>query len=360
MAIQEFMAKYFRKNPVENLNRIKQRITQNVNTIDYNPKAIFNSEGLESNCGVLRMYSEKGACGLCNVIHTPTEKAYSRLLEFTGNGGKLIYMPMLAGLPEKEDAPMYSLIGYATAEPADYLKEYNLTEVFDGCFLPIGRFYPVPGTLKKFDFLIVTWAGDIKHKRWDLVPGLIKKLCPEHTMCIIAYKGVPSRAESDIIDKYTRNGKLVFINEWVPKDEYPALLNSSRVMIIPSEWDNKPRIMDQALLCNIPLAVNSNIYGGSRLITPETGKLAPPESLADRAKEVLASLAGKTVTRDWYLENHGPYNATLELVERVNEIFDTDHKVLYSEGKKFMFLKKYVINCKIPKEQEKYFLSLNL
>lgn len=160
-------------------------------------------------------------------------------------------MPMWAGLPKPEEVKMYSGAGYATLSPAEYLKAIPTTSLSLTDFLPIGRFCPL-NMDKEYDFMIVTWAGDIKHKRWG----------PSFKMVVIAYKGNIYRKELNIINKYKENGQLTFINFLVSKDEFPKILNQSKVMVVPSEWDNHPRIMDQALLCNVPLAVNINIYGG--------------------------------------------------------------------------------------------------
>jgi len=314
-----------------------------VEQLPYNPKAGINRKLVEGASGVtpLRTDNDKDI-GLVQVRHTPTLRAYLAILYFVKKGGKLIYIPMWAGLPRAEEVKMYSAAGYATLEPPDYLKIIPTIPLSLTDFLPIGRFYPL-NIDKKYDFIIVTWVGDIKHKRWDIVLKLIEKLCPSFKMVVIAYRGrIYDKKDLEIISKYTENGQLTFIKYWVSKEEFPKILNQSKVMIVPNEWDNHPRVVDQALLCNVPLAVNRNIYGGKRLITERTGKFAAPEKLCDCAVWVLENLAEKRIkTREWYLKNHGPYNAIRKYTQFINNIFGVNYRVVYPEDREVILKKKY-------------------
>lgn len=320
-------------------------ILKYVDQIPYNPKASINRKLVEGASGVtpLRTDNDKDI-GLAQVRRTPTLKAYLAILDFVKKGGKLIYMPMWAGLPRPGEVKMYSGAGYATLEPTEYLKAIPTVPLSLTDLLPIGRFCPF-NMDKEYDFIIVTWSGDIKHKRWDIVLKLIDRLCPSFKMVVIAYKGNTYRRELKIINKYKENGQLTFINSWVSKDEFPKILNQSKVMIVPSEWDNHPRMMDQALLCNVPLAVNTNIYGGKKLINEITGKLASPENLDECGVWVLENLAERGVnTRAWYLKNHGPYNAIRKYTRFINDIFGTDYRVVYPEDKDFILKKEYMMS----------------
>lgn len=318
-------------------------IMKYVELLPYNTKARINRKLVKGSSGVtpLRTDNDKDI-GLVQVRHTPTLKGYLAILYFVKKGGKLIYMPMWAGLPRPEEVKMYSAAGYATLEPPNYLKIIPTIPLSLTDLLPIGRFYPL-NIEKKYDFIIVTWIGDIKHKRWDIVLKLIEKLCPSFKMAVIAYRGrIYNKKDFGIISKYTENGQLTFIKYWISKEEFPKILNQSKVMIVPNEWDNHPRVIDQALLCNVPLAVNRNIYGGKRLITETTGKFAAPEKLCDCAVWVLENLAKKeNKTREWYLKNYGPYNAIRKYTQFINNIFDVNYKVVYPEDREFMLKKEY-------------------
>lgn len=318
-------------------------IKEYVEQLPYNPKAQINRKLVEGDSGVTPLRTDNAKeIGLAQIRRTPTLRAYFAILDFVKKGGKLIYMPMWPGLPRPEEVKMYSGAGYATLEPSDYLKVIPTIPLSLTDLLPIGRFYPL-NIGKKYDFIIVTWVGDIKHKRWDIVLKLIERLCPSFKMAVIAYRGrIYDKRDLEIIDKYTENGQLTFINSLVSKKEFPKMLNQSKVMIIPNEWDNHPRVIDQALLCNVPLAVNRNIYGGKMLITEKTGKLAAPEKLCDCAIWVLENLAGKKIkTREWYLKNHGPYNAIKEYTRFINNIFNVNYRVVYPEDKEFVLKKEY-------------------
>lgn len=318
-------------------------IMKYVERLPYNPKAGINRKLVEGSSGVTPLRTDNDEdIGLVQVRHTPTLKGYLAILYFAKKGGKLIYMPMWAGLPRPEEVRMYSAAGYATLEPANYLKIIPTIPLTLTDLLPIGRFYPL-NIDKKYDFIIVTWVGDIRHKRWDVVLKLIEKLCPAFKMVVIAYRrGNVNKKDSEIIDRYTDKGQLTFVDTWVSKAEFPKILNQSKVMVVPNEWDNHPRVIDQALLCNVPLAVNRNIYGGKKLITETTGRFAAPEKLCDCAVWVLENLAEKKIkTREWYLKNHGPYNAIRKYTQFINNIFDVNYKVVYPEDREFMLKKEY-------------------
>ena len=131
-------------------------IIKYVEQLPYNPKAGINRKLVEGASGVtpLRTDNDKDI-GLAQIRRTPTLKAYLAILYFVNKGGKLIYMPMWAGLPRPEEVKMYSGAGYATLEPPDYLKVIPTIPLSLTDFLPIGRFYPL-NIGKKYDFIIVT------------------------------------------------------------------------------------------------------------------------------------------------------------------------------------------------------------
>lgn len=340
------------------VNSIREKIKKNVARVPYNKNAIFNDKGLPIACGAYRFISNEGNTGLAGLRHDPSLKALLRMLSFTAAGGKLIYLPMYAGIPTPENVEMYSIIGHATDTPVDYLKKARTINIVNGDFVPPGRFYPMPDVEKKYDFLIATWAGDILHKHWDLVMEMLPLLCDNHKLCLIVYKGNIKDSEREIINKFIKNGNLFLIEKWTTKEEFPIRLNESRILIVPSEWDNKPRILDQALLCDIPIVVNENIYGGRKFINEKTGYLGAPHDLANVSLRLLKNLNEKKHTRSWYLENHGPYNAAIKLTKLVNETFNADFKLIYEDKRKFLFEKEYIKRIGMSQKLEDYLLSI--
>lgn len=340
------------------VDMLRKKIKKNVVKIPYNKNIIFNDRGLPNDCGVYKFISKEGNTGLVGVKHDPSLKALFRMLSFTAAGGKLIYLPMYAGIPTEENVEMYSIIGHATDTPADYLKKAKTINIVNGDFVPPGRFYPMPDIEKKYDFLIATWAGDIIHKHWDLVMEMIPTLCENHKLCLIVYKGRIKSDEREIINKFIKTENLILLERWTTKDEFPILLNESRILIVPSEWDNKPRVLDQALLCDVPVVVNKNIYGGHKFITEKTGCSALPHELGNASLALLQNSAGKIQTRAWYLENHGPYNAAIKLTKLVNETFNADFKLIYEDKRKFLFEKEYIKEIGMSQKLEDYLLSI--
>ena len=324
-----------------------QRIAHTVKAISFNPKAIFPSDFKFKGSGLCRIVACRpkdkypALIGIVQIKNRLTKKALKEAYSFAKKGGKFVAIPTYPGIPTRQQVKICSFSGYTTFKPAGYLKKIPHIPLGVTDFLPIGRFNP-KAIKKEYDFLIITWARDIYHKRWDITLKLIEELCPKHKMCVLAYTGSPAKQDLPIIKKYENKGQLKFINQWVSKEEFPVLMQKCRVLIVPSEKDNQPRIMDQALLLNIPLAVNENIYGGKKLICEKTGRLSSPENLAECAKWVLQNLAGKTETRSWYLKHYGPYNAARHFTAFINKVFGANYRLICVEGVEFMFTSEYI------------------
>jgi glycosyltransferase involved in cell wall biosynthesis len=304
--------------------------------------APFSAAGLEDGSGVFAWSSDAGDVpGFAGVRKPPSLPALRRLLAFARAGGRIVYLPMFAGLPTAEEAPICAAAAHGTAEPAPHLLGMPHLRMVDGEFFPIARFAPLD-VEKRWDFLIVTWAGSLREKRWDLVLPLAERLCVNHTMCIVAYKGRPTEAEAKRIRALEEAGRLTFVNEVVPKDKFPTLLNQCRVMIVPSEWDNKPRVMDQALLCNVPLVANANLYAGTNIVCERTGMLSPPDRLAEAAEEALGKSASFRNPRDWYLRHHGPYNAASRLADFFREAFGVRCRWIFPQELTILYQPEYI------------------
>jgi hypothetical protein len=323
------------------------KIARIVKDTPFNPKAVFPLDFEVKNSGLCRLIVCKSKdkspapIGIVQIKNKLTKMALKKMYSFAKQGGKFVAIPMYPGIPTRQQVKICSLTGYTTLKPADYLKQIPNISLGITDFLPIGRFNPKT-IEKEYDFLIITWARDIYHKRWDIVIKLIEELCPRYKILILAYQGKPSNKDLTIIKKYEASGQLKFINQWISKEEFPILMQKCKVLIVPSEKDNQPRILDQALLSNIPLAVNKNLYGGKKLICERTGKLSPPENLAECSEWVLQNLANKTETRSWYLQYYGPYNATRRYTAFINKVFGTNYRLVCMEGYEFMFTPKYM------------------
>lgn len=307
----------------------------------FNPDAVFENEGLGDGCGAYRWVCESGLVrGLAGVRKTLTLEALERIEPFVRQGGKLLYLPMFAGIPTSAQIGQYAAVGYGTRTPAKHLQDVPHVQMVDGDFFAVGRYAPQPA--RTYDFLIITWAGYIREKRWDLVLRLVQELCPHHTMCAVVYKGMPTACERAILTPFMDRGALTLIEHFIPKDEFARTISAARVMIVPSEWDNKPRIMDQALLCDVPIVVNERLYAGHYLVTDATGILAPPEQLGAAAVRALRGVERYRGLRSWYLANHGAYIAMVRLAAFVNGVFGTSHRFLVMDTLRFMLEKAYM------------------
>ncbi|GEM_PF-3321389 len=279
----------------------------------------------------IQFLSERGTVGLVQIKRAQTRDELKALVEFARRGGKLVCLPMYAGVPADAYVPALLASGYTSPEPPRNVRAIPHIGLGDMDFhAALHRCYP--GGDKQVDFVNCTWAANLREKRWDLAVDLVERLCDRHTMALVIYhNAIPARDRSRLAP-YVRKGTLFLHEKPLPKEEFSALLRAARVGIVHSEWDARPRYLDQLLLSDVPVVLNARIYGGRQFVEHGSGEVVAPDRLADAAEDMLAHPDRYTGMRARYLSERGPYNAARRLTAFLNGLLGADYRVLVPAG----------------------------
>ncbi|MFH0910455.1 MAG: hypothetical protein V1918_02950 [Planctomycetota bacterium] len=302
----------------------------------WNPGARF-----EGDAG-LALLSERGTAGLVQVKRDAAPEELPLLLDFVKHGGKLVCLPMYAGVPSERTAPLLLASGYTSNDPPPAIRSIPSLPLGDMDFhCALARSYPSTDG-KRWDFVNSTWAGDIRHKRWDLALALAETLCERHTMALVVYKNRISPEDRARLRPWVERGNLTLFEEALPKEAFSDVLRHARVGIVHSEWDARPRYLDQLLLSDVPVLLNARIYGGQRLVEGGSGEIARPERLAECAREMLENIARYSGMRERYMERFGPYNAARRLTRFLNGLLRSRFRTLVPQGFVEFYLSDYI------------------
>jgi hypothetical protein len=318
--------------------RLIKKIALNTSSIPYNPDATYAGD---KNRLIL---CEKGTSGLIQLRRRQSIEELKEILEFTSHGGKVVCLPMFAGVPAPEYVPMLLCSGYTSEKVPQQIKDIPNINLGDMDFhTTLQRSFPLnEEEEKEFDFINCTWADNIKEKRWDLALELVEHLCKKHTMALIVYKNRIPENDMCRMQPFIKSGRLKLFPEILPKEEFSRLIRLSRIGIVNSEWDARPRYLDQLLLSDVPVLLNENIYGGQNFVRNGSGEIVPPEKLAETGALMLKQLGVYKGMRERYLKNHGPYNAVRNLTYFLNKILNQKFKYLLPQMAKEFFTKKYI------------------
>ena len=107
-----------------------------------------------------------------------------------------------------------------------------------------------------------------------------------------------------------------------------------KFIFLPNYSDASPRVMTEAMCYNLPILVNSNIIGGWKYVTPETGEEYTINNFEEKLDKFLANLENYK-PREFIINNYGPENSGKKLLEFVKLCFKPEElninldKVLY-------------------------------
>ncbi|MHC4870507.1 MAG: hypothetical protein ACYTFY_01530 [Planctomycetota bacterium] len=265
------------------------------------------------------------------------------LLAFVKKGGKIICLPMYAGVPSAEYVKILTASGYTSETVPEQIADIPNVPIGDMDFhTTLSRSYPASSSEKIYDFINCTWADNIKEKRWDLAVDLVENLCVNYSMVLVVYKNVIPESDKKRLIPFIDSGKLVLYESCMDKDKFSDLMRKSRVGIVNSEWDARPRYLDQLLLCDIPVVLNENIYGGQNFIRGGSGEICKPADMAEFAVKILNNLGDYKGIRDRYLENFGVYNSAKVLTCFLNNLLKCNYKIIAPKAGELFFKADYI------------------
>lgn len=153
------------------------------------------------------------------------------------------------------------------------------------------------------------------NKNWELAKKCLKYMCGKLKLkgLLVGRKGcsLPSVC----------NG-LVETTDFLTQDELINSYRKSKFIFIPNVSDASPRILVEALCCNIPALVNYNILGGWKYINDNTGAFFTNEhDVKEALDKILYDSNHKP--RHHYLEKWGEENSGKRFKAFIQEHFNS-------------------------------------
>jgi hypothetical protein len=176
---------------------------------------------------------------------------------------------------------------------------------------------------KKYDFIYVCLDDKTTHchkgwqsynRNWKLAKLLIPIMCKKYNL-----KGIVVGRTNCGLEKQC-NGNLEvkpFQKYW----KFIKILKSCRFLFLPNVYDASPRILSEALTCDIPAIVNKNILGGWKYVNDKTGIFFNNEEDFEKSLRVLLNNLDSYKPRDWFSKHYGPVNSGKRLKKFLKEIY---------------------------------------
>ncbi|MCL5125184.1 MAG: glycosyltransferase [Deltaproteobacteria bacterium] len=191
-------------------------------------------------------------------------------------------------------------------------------------------------------------------KAWDIcVPGVIRE--GKNQLKVINYAanagralgrplhmlivGDPLPAERNYyvrLCKHIRKleGQVVVrLSRSVSRQKLARMMGDSRMVVAAAQWDGSPRIVQEALCCNTPVLMNSEMLCGSKYIVPGAGLLKPLDKFAEGMIEIL-SRHEEFRPREFFLAFADPEGTLLSFIKVVGDISKQQKKRLNEQPAK--------------------------
>ena len=178
-------------------------------------------------------------------------------------------------------------------------------------------------SIKKYDFIYVCLDDKLKdcdkgwqgyNRNWKLAKKLIPIMCNKYKL-----KGIMiGRTNCDLEKECNSNLQIKgFQKYW----SFIRILKSCRFLFLPNIYDASPRILSEALACDVPAIVNKNILGGWKYINNQTGIFFNNEEDFEKKLKGLLKNLKLYKPRVWFSKHYGPENSGKRLKKFLKEIF---------------------------------------
>jgi len=137
------------------------------------------------------------------------------------------------------------------------------------------------------------------------------------------------KEDADYIKDRMRSLSNLEIRDGVPQYELKQIMCQTRMMIHPCDFEPGPLAVSDALACDLPVMLPSNVFAGSKkLISPKTGLFFNYADIFNRF-ELMFDLIDKGVfsPREYYLRHWGLENHERRFKEFIQLAIDEDYPV---------------------------------
>lgn len=209
--------------------------------------------------------------------------------------------------------------------PIEYLpSDKPLCLISESDFINYNGIKPDETIVKEYDFIYSCPKVNEKspcddwvsyNKNWELCQKCLPILCLKYKLkgLLVGRKDcpLPEGCESYL----TTTG-------WVDYHENIKLYNKCRFIFVPNQRDASPRVLTEALSCNLPCLVNRNILGGWKYVeSKKTGEFFTDETDVGSSIEILLANMNNYTPRQYIIENYGPINSGKRLKKFIFDNF---------------------------------------
>jgi glycosyltransferase involved in cell wall biosynthesis len=156
------------------------------------------------------------------------------------------------------------------------------------------------------------WAAE--NKNWKLALKCIEVLSGKQNL-----KGLLIGRKKCKLPKKCKN--LLKTTDFLSQKELIESYCKSKFILIPNKTDASPRVLTEALCCNLPALVNYNIVGGWKYINNKNGALFKNLAEVEKGSEYIINNLNILNPRNEFIDNYGNKNSGKRLKEFIQENF---------------------------------------
>ena len=213
---------------------------------------------------------------------------------------------------------------YCFRKPEDYITDKNIPKLLlsESDFTKSDIFKPDASVEKVYDFIYICpkdgndcdgWVST--NKNWELGKKCIEILCAKKGLkgILVGRKGceLPKGCE-----------KHVETTGFLSQNKLIETFRKSKFILVPNQTDASPRILTEALCCNVPALVNYNILGGWKYINNETGAFFTSEKDLENGLNHIVNNYSSLKPREYYLNNYGKINSGKKFKKFIKKHFN--------------------------------------
>lgn len=156
------------------------------------------------------------------------------------------------------------------------------------------------------------WAAE--NKNWKLGIECIKILSGKMKL-----KGLLVGRKS--CDLPSNSKKYLTTTDFLTQSELIKSYQKSRFILLPNKTDASPRVLTEALCCNLPALVNYNILGGWKYINKNNGALFKNINEVESSVKYIIENFDNMNPREDFINNYGKINAGKKLKNFIQDNF---------------------------------------
>ena len=203
-------------------------------------------------------------------------------------------------------------------DPNKYIKDRTTKKILisESDFINSNKFIPNNNKFKKYDFIYICLDDDGNEncnkgwnyyiRNWKLAKKLISIMCVQFKL-----KGaIIGRRNCELPSGCSQ---YITILDKLPQDKLIELYQQSRFILLPNTADASPRVLTEALCCNLRCLVNYNILGGWKYVNNKTGEFFKDEHDFKSSLTKLLRNYNNYEPRKYFTENYGNKTTGVEL-----------------------------------------------